>query len=170
LSKGKAAGKKTASKSVGATGGTGRRKGPQPALYRDPKSGATWSGRGRAPAWLAGAKDRSKFVIEGVAASAAVVKTSVPKAAAQKTATKKTVVKDAPAAKKAVAGKKLSVNDSSALSKQVAAKKVGAAPVKRPAAKKVAASKSDVVDAVATALYADSGSDPAPISMPTPEK
>ncbi|MFL9929950.1 H-NS family nucleoid-associated regulatory protein [Paraburkholderia sp. RL18-103-BIB-C] len=26
--------------------------------YRDPKSGATWSGRGRAPAWLAGAKGR----------------------------------------------------------------------------------------------------------------
>jgi DNA-binding protein H-NS len=38
-------------------------RGPQPALYRDPKSGATWSGRGRAPAWLALAKDRSKFLI-----------------------------------------------------------------------------------------------------------
>src|SRR5262245_28975506 len=29
--------------------------------YQDPKSGATWSGRGRAPAWIANAKDRSKF-------------------------------------------------------------------------------------------------------------
>jgi DNA-binding protein H-NS len=38
-------------------------RGPQPALYQDPKSGATWSGRGRAPAWLAGAKDRSRFLI-----------------------------------------------------------------------------------------------------------
>ncbi len=38
-------------------------RGPQPALYCDPKTGATWSGRGRAPAWLAGAKDRSKFSI-----------------------------------------------------------------------------------------------------------
>jgi DNA-binding protein H-NS len=31
-------------------------RGPQPAIYQDPKSGATWSGRGRAPAWLAGRK------------------------------------------------------------------------------------------------------------------
>jgi DNA-binding protein H-NS len=59
----KAVGKKTASKTVGATAGKGQPKGPQPARYRDPKSGATWSGRGRAPAWLAGAKDRSNFLI-----------------------------------------------------------------------------------------------------------
>lgn len=39
-------------------------RGPQPAKYRDPKSGATWSGRGRAPAWMANAKDRTKFLIE----------------------------------------------------------------------------------------------------------
>jgi DNA-binding protein H-NS len=38
-------------------------RGPQPAMYRDPKSGATWSGRGRAPAWLASVKDRTKFLI-----------------------------------------------------------------------------------------------------------
>lgn len=38
-------------------------RGPQPALYQDPKSGATWSGRGRAPAWMASAKDRSRFLI-----------------------------------------------------------------------------------------------------------
>jgi DNA-binding protein H-NS len=39
------------------------RRGPQPALYADPKSGATWSGRGRAPAWIANAKDRTRFLI-----------------------------------------------------------------------------------------------------------
>jgi DNA-binding protein H-NS len=38
-------------------------RGTQPAMYRDPKSGATWSGRGRAPAWLASMKDRTKFLI-----------------------------------------------------------------------------------------------------------
>lgn len=32
-----------------------------PAKYMDPKSGATWSGRGRAPAWLG--KNRAKFLI-----------------------------------------------------------------------------------------------------------
>ena len=54
---------KKASKLSSPRVGKGQRKGPQPALYRDPKSGATWSGRGRAPAWLAGAKDRTKFMI-----------------------------------------------------------------------------------------------------------
>lgn len=39
------------------------RRGPQPALYQDPKTGATWSGRGRAPAWIANAKDRTRFLI-----------------------------------------------------------------------------------------------------------
>lgn len=31
--------------------------------YCDPKSGAVWTGFGRAPAWLASAKDRTKFLI-----------------------------------------------------------------------------------------------------------
>ena len=38
-------------------------RGPQPAKYRDPETGATWSGRGRAPAWIASATDRSEFSI-----------------------------------------------------------------------------------------------------------
>jgi DNA-binding protein H-NS len=32
------------------------------AKYKDPISGATWSGRGKAPKWIEG-KDRSKFVV-----------------------------------------------------------------------------------------------------------
>lgn len=36
--------------------------GPVAAKYRDPESGVTWSGRGRAPRWLAD-QDREKFVI-----------------------------------------------------------------------------------------------------------
>ena len=36
-------------------------KAPVPAKYRDPKTGATWSGRGRAPAWIG--KNRDKFLI-----------------------------------------------------------------------------------------------------------
>ncbi|KXU86119.1 histidine biosynthesis protein [Caballeronia megalochromosomata] len=43
--------------------GKGQPRGPQPALYRDPQSGATWSGRGRAPAWLASVEDRTPFLI-----------------------------------------------------------------------------------------------------------
>ncbi|MGA9672876.1 MAG: H-NS family nucleoid-associated regulatory protein [Terracidiphilus sp.] len=59
----------TAKKSAGAAKGavrTGQPKGAQPAMYIDRKTGATWSGRGRAPAWLAKAKDRSKFLINPV--------------------------------------------------------------------------------------------------------
>ncbi len=34
-----------------------------PPKYKNPKTGATWSGRGRAPAWLG--KNREKFLIAG---------------------------------------------------------------------------------------------------------
>ncbi|QGZ57253.1 H-NS family nucleoid-associated regulatory protein [Paraburkholderia acidiphila] len=90
-------------------------RGPQPPKYRDPKTGATWSGRGTAPAWLAGAKDRSKFLIE----------------------------KAVPAAKpaKAPAAKKGAVKKSTA-TRKVSAKK--AAPARRVAAKNGAAAKSPV--------------------------
>ena len=33
------------------------------AKYRNPKTGETWSGRGRSPGWLAG-KNRERFLIE----------------------------------------------------------------------------------------------------------
>ncbi|MFB9128605.1 H-NS histone family protein [Paraburkholderia dipogonis] len=84
-------------------------RGPQPALYRDHKSGATWSGRGRAPAWIANAKDRSRFLIDG--ATAADKKPVVKKAAAKK----------APSAKEAAAKKAVSAK---AATKEAAAKKV----------------------------------------------
>lgn len=34
---------------------------PLPPKYRDPKTGKTWSGRGRAPGWLG--KNRDRFLI-----------------------------------------------------------------------------------------------------------
>jgi DNA-binding protein H-NS len=37
--------------------------GPSPAKYRDPATGTTWSGRGRAPNWIRNAKNRDKFLI-----------------------------------------------------------------------------------------------------------
>ncbi|CAE6767339.1 hypothetical protein R70006_03780 [Paraburkholderia domus] len=98
VSEAKAAVKK-ASKAVGATSTEGQPKGPQPAKYRDPKSGATWSGRGPAPAWLAGAKDRTKFLIDGVSGVADSAAASKPKAVAKKPATKTAVAKKAPAKK-----------------------------------------------------------------------
>src|SRR5258707_14805721 len=38
-------------------------KGKLPPKYRDPKTGATWSGHARPPQWIAGVKDRSRFLI-----------------------------------------------------------------------------------------------------------
>lgn len=38
------------------------KRGASPVKYRDPVSGATWSGRGREPRWIAG-KDRTAFAI-----------------------------------------------------------------------------------------------------------
>jgi DNA-binding protein H-NS len=35
---------------------------PVAAKYRDPSTGATWTGRGKAPRWIAN-QDRSKFAI-----------------------------------------------------------------------------------------------------------
>ena len=43
--------------------GLGQRKKPMPARYMDPKTGQRWSGRGRAPGWLAG-KNRDRFLIK----------------------------------------------------------------------------------------------------------
>jgi DNA-binding protein H-NS len=45
------------------TKGTGRSTGPVAAQFRDPASGKTWSGRGRAPDWIAG-KDREEYRIK----------------------------------------------------------------------------------------------------------
>lgn len=70
------------------------------AKYRDPKTGQTWTGRGRPPAWIAAAKDREAFLIDAPAAPAAkkaraakpakpVKAAKAPKAAAKKAAAKK---------------------------------------------------------------------------------
>jgi DNA-binding protein H-NS len=42
------------------------------AKYRDPVSGATWSGRGRAPQWIAG-KNRDDFLADSHSAAHAMV-------------------------------------------------------------------------------------------------
>ena len=41
------------------------------AKYRDPKSGKTWTGRGKPPLWIVGAKDRTPFLIDPTQAAAA---------------------------------------------------------------------------------------------------
>ncbi|MEK6295969.1 MAG: H-NS histone family protein [Paraburkholderia tropica] len=36
---------------------------PLPPKYRDPVTGATWSGRGRAPSWIANVTNRDRFLL-----------------------------------------------------------------------------------------------------------
>ena len=129
----------------------GYRTGPQPAKYRDRKSGATWSGKGRAPAWLANVRDRTKFLIEeegaspvaevatkaASKASAVANKANAAKKATRKVAAKKITTKKAAATKNEV--KKATPRQSPAASKKIAAKKAGPT-VKKRAAKKVSGS------------------------------
>jgi len=114
VSKAKTAAKK-ASVVAGALASKGQRKGPQPAKYLDPKTGATWSGRGPAPAWLAAVKDRTRFLVDGAdvgSADSSSAKLAGKKTSAKKVAKKAVATK--PAAKKAVTaktvGRKAAVN------------------------------------------------------------
>ncbi|BBU33072.1 hypothetical protein BTHE68_68060 (plasmid) [Burkholderia sp. THE68] len=56
---------------AGSKNGSGSKKGAiksrLPPKYRDPVSGATWSGHARPPAWIKSAPDRSVYLIDGAA-------------------------------------------------------------------------------------------------------
>jgi DNA-binding protein H-NS len=69
---------------------------PLPAKFRDPASGATWTGRGRAPAWAAEAKAAGKLAsltIEKAKAGSGKKTAKAPVAAEKKAAAKKTTAK-----------------------------------------------------------------------------
>ncbi|WP_322053119.1 H-NS family nucleoid-associated regulatory protein [Paraburkholderia bannensis] len=125
------------------------KRGPQPALYRDPKSGATWSGRGRAPAWIANAKDRTRFLIEGADSSAVeapAAKKPVPakkRAAAKKVApaNKAVAAKKATAATKAGAEKTTAPTKKASTAKKTAPAKPASAAKEATAPKKVNATR-----------------------------
>ncbi|MFL9889169.1 H-NS family nucleoid-associated regulatory protein [Paraburkholderia agricolaris] len=104
-------------------------RGPQAPKYRDPKTGATWSGRGRSPAWLASAKDRTAFLIAGAGAPeqkvAVAKKVSAKKAAAKKVTTKKVAAKKSATAAKKTPVKKAAIKKT--VAKKAVAMKVTAA-------------------------------------------
>ncbi|QBR04297.1 H-NS histone family protein [Paraburkholderia pallida] len=122
--------------------------------YADPKTGATWSGRGRAPAWISGAKDRSKFLIgAGTNTKAADVKSApaesapVKRAAAKKSVTKKAVVKTAVAKKPAT--KTARARGAASSADGVRARKAAAPAKKTRAPRKVATKKAPAAVEVA---------------------
>lgn len=115
--------------------------------YADPKTGATWTGRGRAPAWIRDVKDRSKFLIEaGAAPKAAGAKPAAAKRGAAKKAGAKTA-----AAKKTTAGRAATPVAAKRGRKKAAPAKKAAAPRKTVARKARAAAAAPAVAAPAAA-------------------
>ena len=127
------ASKKSADSRKTGTKTAAKAKGSKPPKYRNPATGVTWAGVGRAPAWIVGAKNRDDFLIEkaavtdNVAEAAALAKKAAKRAAPAKRAKASATAKKA--ARQAVASKKASP----------AAKR--AAPTKRASAKKAAVKK-----------------------------
>jgi DNA-binding protein H-NS len=139
---GKRAAKKTKAKKVSV------------AKYIDPKTGRTWSGFGRAPGWIAEAKNRDAFLASKSTAenSAANAPAAAKKFAAKAAKAIKVLKKTAkPVAKKVVAAaKKASVVEAPpvAAQKKIVAKKASAKKSPKKAASKRAAAVS--VDPTAT--------------------
>jgi len=109
--------------------------------YADPKTGKTWSGFGRAPAWIAAAKNRDAFLVDksdvviskAPAASKKVAKSAskVAKPSAKKTARATAAVAPTTAAKKPAAKKAgAKVKAKKSASKKVASR--GAATAVKP--------------------------------------
>jgi DNA-binding protein H-NS len=114
--------------------------------YADPKTGATWTGRGRAPAWISGVKDRSKFLIDAAAKAQDTGEKAVP---AKKAAAKRVVAKKA--VKATATPKKAPGRRAASPAKEVGARKAAAPAKKASAPRKVAAKKAPAaVEAAAT--------------------
>lgn len=129
---------------VGKKPATAKRASKGAAKYADPKTGNTWSGFGRAPGWIAGAKNRDAFLVDksGAELPEAAVKAPVAKKKlAAKKASAKKVAKAA--AKKAVAAPKKFTSPAPA-KKKPSVKKAAAKTAATKAAKKRAASTSAV--------------------------
>jgi DNA-binding protein H-NS len=140
-------------------------RGPQAPMYQDPKTGATWSGRGRAPAWIASVKDRSKFLIATTSKPAATPKASAGKAVlSSKTAAGKAAGRKTTATKPAA--KKASAKKAAAPVRKSNPKAVSGAKAKPPVSRKPRAAKSTVksvtqVKAVASQAAPEVASTPA---------
>lgn len=145
-------------------------RGPQPALYADPKTGATWSGRGRAPAWIAAVKDRSKFLIAGAQETAAKSQPAKKANGGKKAVTAK---KAGPvSAKKATAAKKASpAKKATAVTKTAAANKAGApkkATTKKAVSAKRATAKKATQGVEASSIVTDTPAQITELSRETP--
>jgi DNA-binding protein H-NS len=161
--RGRPAGTKNVKKTAtAARKSTSPAKGKLPAKYMNPKTGETWSGWARPPAWIKDVKDRSKFLIAGVTDSTAAGTDVVTKttAAAKKGTAKKTTTAKKVTAKKAAGARKAPAKKAAVATKKIAAKKAVSAKASAkkagPAAKTMPAKrvprKSAAVTAPATTV------------------
>ncbi|RKT98727.1 hypothetical protein C7H84_35430 [Burkholderia sp. Nafp2/4-1b] len=107
------------------------------AKYQNIKTGETWSGRGRAPAWIKDVKDRSRFLIGSATEKQADANTAETRAAAKKPTAKgrKVSAKSMKSRGATVAGKKARASTSAAAKKTgprrtAGARKTTGSPVK----------------------------------------
>ncbi|SCK08767.1 DNA-binding protein H-NS [Variovorax sp. HW608] len=111
------------------------RKGAGVPKYRHPKTGKTWTGFGKAPGWIASARNRDKFLIDqsGVVAAPAAKEAVAPVVPAAKKAARKARAVATPV-KTSIRAKKVAA--------KVAEVAAPEAKVEKPVAKKAAAKKS----------------------------
>lgn len=106
--------------------------------YRDPKSGKTWTGIGKPPAWIATAKDRSRFLIEQPAAVEEAAPQQLQRAARRKADGRKTAAgakrtKRASAAGRETANRKGTETPAKRPRRQAKAADAGASQIGAPA-------------------------------------
>ncbi|WP_374565562.1 H-NS histone family protein [Ideonella sp.] len=142
------------------TAGAGKKKAASVgvAMYQDPKTGKTWTGRGKPPNWLAGVKDRSAFLINAASAAAADEPKKATKSAkaAKPGKTKATKATAAPEKAPAKASRKTASKGAvkKAMARNAAATSVKPVKATRGAGKKAAPSKKAVA---AVPVPADAG-------------
>jgi hypothetical protein len=137
------------------------------ALYRDPKTGAEWSGHARPPLWIKDVKDRSKFLIAkdgsptlptDKKAAAKGVKKAAGRPAGKKTAVKKGI-RSAGTGKKTTTTQ-MSVKQSASgavKSKKTIAKKGNSAGAPKPAKKVLPVKKTATKSTAKRALSKSAG-------------
>jgi len=140
------------------------------AKYADPKTGKTWSGFGRAPGWIAGAKNREAFLVDksGIKTAAPAVQApaAAKKATGKKVAVKK-VAKAVKVAKKTAvpAGKRMKAEATAAAESAVKTAAAKPAAAKKAASKKVAKPKAAAKKATGRKAPATAAA-PAPAESP----
>jgi DNA-binding protein H-NS len=123
-------------------------KGTMPPKYINRKTGETWSGHARPPAWIKDAKDRTKFLIDGasVAADAEASGNAKPagkrKAAIKKVAAKKVATKKSATAKKGSLQATVTAKKAAAVTKKpLPSKKASVSAAKKARGRKTTATK-----------------------------